>query len=592
MTIDPVAEAAKTGVADAGLPDLLEPRAILTSIGEVVYDWHVATDVLNWGANADAVLRLDGAPAPATGRAFGRWLDGEAMTNRFEAVVNSRSLDGGDGVAFQIHYALSADPAKGRAKLFIEDTGRWFGGSDRRPARVHGVLRVINERQQSEQRLAFLARTDELTGQMNRVRLTDVLGDLITAAQRYRGSLGFLLIGIEDVAVINEAYGFDIADEVIVAVGRRIRALMRTGDAIGRFSGNKFGVILSRCEGDDLATAAARFLDGIAGEPVQTTGGSVCVRSSIGGVLSPRHARTAPEAIRNAREALQLCRTARPGGFMAYTPSAARTAARRANAKLTDSIVSALNEHRMLLAYEPIVDAVTLQPVLHECLVRLRDPDGGLVSAAAIVPISERLGLVRLIDHRVLSLAVDTLAGHPDACLTLNVSAATAVDQDWLAALAVRLHRRPEFAGRLTVEITESSAIQDLSTMRRFVATMKEYGLKVAIDDFGAGHTSFRGLRDLGVDMVKIDGAFVQSMTHSVDDRFFVRTLIDLARHLDLVIVAEWVQDESAARQLRDWGCHYLQGALFGRATIERPWAKSAEPRTQPVLAALQARGR
>ena len=110
--------------------------------------------------------------------------------------------------------------------------------------------------------------------------------------------------------------------------------------------------------------------------------------------------------------------------------------------------------------------------------------------------------------------------------------------------------------------------------MTRFVRTMKEYGTRVAIDDFGAGYTSFRALRDLGVDLVKIDGAFVQNMARSPDDRFFVRTLIDLARHLGLEIVAEWVQDEETARQLALWGCHYLQGAHVGRARLEAPWAR------------------
>ena len=107
--------------------------------------------------------------------------------------------------------------------------------------------------------------------------------------------------------------------------------------------------------------------------------------------------------------------------------------------------------------------------------------------------------------------------------------------------------------------------------MARFVRTMKDYGAKVAIDDFGAGYTSFRALRDLCVDMVKIDGAFVQNMAHSADDRFFVRTLIDLARHLGLEIVAEWVQDEETARRLAGWGCHYLQGFFSVRPKRPSP---------------------
>ena len=116
------------------------------------------------------------------------------------------------------------------------------------------------------------------------------------------------------------------------------------------------------------------------------------------------------------------------------------------------------------------------------------------------------------------------------------------------------------------------AAIHDIDETRGFVTRVKDLGCRIAIDDFGAGYTSFRNLRKLGVDIVKIDGAFVQNLTRSEDDRAFVRTLIELARRLGIKTVAEWVQDEPAAAMLASWGCDYLQGALIGRARIEKPW--------------------
>jgi EAL domain-containing protein (putative c-di-GMP-specific phosphodiesterase class I) len=127
-------------------------------------------------------------------------------------------------------------------------------------------------------------------------------------------------------------------------------------------------------------------------------------------------------------------------------------------------------------------------------------------------------------------------------------------------------------AERLTVEITETTAIHDIDDTRGFVARVKDLGCRIAIDDFGAGYTSFRNLRKLGVDVVKIDGAFVQNLKRSEDDRAFVHTLIDLARRLGLETVAEWVQDEEAAAILAGWGCDFLQGALVGLASTKRPW--------------------
>src|SRR5439155_12809421 len=130
---------------------------------------------------------------------------------------------------------------------------------------------------------------------------------------------------------------------------------------------------------------------------------------------------------------------------------------------------------------------------------------------------------------------------------SLNVSAGSTVDPDWWSALAAMLRSHSGIAERLTVEITETTAIQDIDETRGFVARVKDLGCRIAIDDFGAGYTSFRNLRKLGVDLVKIDGAFVQNLTRSDDDRAFVRTLIDLARGLGPETVAEWVQAEEAA---------------------------------------------
>jgi EAL domain-containing protein (putative c-di-GMP-specific phosphodiesterase class I) len=160
----------------------------------------------------------------------------------------------------------------------------------------------------------------------------------------------------------------------------------------------------------------------------------------------------------------------------------------------------------------------------------------------------------------------------PELTASVNVSPASTIDPDWWAGLGGLLRSNSGVAERLIIEITETAAIQDLDDTRGFVARVKDLGCRIAIDDFGAGHTSFRNLRKLGVDIVKIDGAFVQNIMKSNDDRAFVHTMIDLSRRLGLKTVAEWVQDESAAQLLADFGCDYLQGALIGLATPERPW--------------------
>src|SRR5450759_3047389 len=204
--------------------------------------------------------------------------------------------------------------------------------------------------------------------------------------------------------------------------------------------------------------------------------------------------------------------------------------------------------------------------------MRVQRPDGRLAHANEIIPVAERVGLMRMVDYRVLELVVNELAAAPDLTASVNVSPASTVDPDWWAGLGALLRAHTSAAGRLIIEITETAAIQDVDDARGFVTRVKDLGCRIAIDDFGAGHTSFRNLRKLGVDIVKIDGAFVQNIMKSNDDRAFAHTLIDLSHRLGLKTVAEWVQDEEAALLLSGWGCDFLQGVLIGLATAERPW--------------------
>jgi EAL domain-containing protein (putative c-di-GMP-specific phosphodiesterase class I) len=239
--------------------------------------------------------------------------------------------------------------------------------------------------------------------------------------------------------------------------------------------------------------------------------------------------------------------------------------------RATDEICAALNEQRVTIAYEPVVDAKSRRLAFYECLMRVNRADGRIAQANEIVPVAERLGLVRMLDHRMLELAVEELNVEPELTLSINVSPASTIDPDWWSGLVALLRGNRAAAERLIVEITETAAIQNLDDARGFVTRVKDLGCRIAIDDFGAGNTSFRNLRKLSVDIVKIDGAFVQDIVKSEDDCAFVRTLIDLARRLKLKVVAEWVQDQATAALLSQWGCDYLQGALIGLAASERP---------------------
>jgi diguanylate cyclase (GGDEF)-like protein len=555
--------------ADTAQP--ADPNRILASIGLVPYDWRVDTDTIVWGANAAEVLQVRDIAALGSGRGYAGFLDPANTTTRYDSVMQTGGLDAGNGVPYQTEYCLLSGPS-GTTRLWVEDNGRWFAGPDGRPARAHGVVRVINERHDHQERLAYLSRFDGLTGEMNRNALTETLAVALDEAVKYRGSCGFMLIAVDNLARINESYGFGVADEVIASVGRRIRSRMRGGDLLGRFSSNKFGVVLKTCTPDDLTAAADRFLGAVREDVVQTQHGPVAATITIGAVAAPRHARSVDEILAHAQESLDSAKIKRRGSFVAYRPNVERDAVRKENVQATDKIITALNERRIVLAFEPVVETGSRAPAFYECLMRIRRADGTIVPASAVIPVAEQLGLVRLIDHRVIELATAELAAAPALRASLNVSPDSLVDPDWWSALGAQLRANPGVAQRMTLEITETTAIQNIDETAGFVSRAKDLGCRIAIDDFGAGYTSFRNLRRLGVDMIKIDGAFVQNLPRSQDDRAFVRTLIDLGRSLGLTTVAEWVQDEGGAEVLAEWGCDYLQGMLIGRASLEKPW--------------------
>lgn len=548
-----------------------QAQDILASLGQAAFVWDIAADTLAWSGNAGAVFADIPPEALASAGEFAKLIE-PSRSIRTEALSQAAPVRGGEGVPYRIEYGVRA--ATSAPVIWIEETGCWFAGSDGRPAHAHGIVRINNERHAHDEALLKLSRHDPLTGELNRTHLVASLAEAVEETTRFRSSAAFMLIGIDHLARVNDAFGFDVADAVIAEVAQRIRKRLRGGDVLGRFSGNKFGLILKNCTVDDTNVAAERFLAGIRDEVVPTKSGPVSITASIGAVSLPRYARNADEAINRAHETLDSAKRRRAGSFALWRPNAERDAQRRVNIRVTDEIVTALNDRRIVTAFEPVVDAGSRAPAFYECLVRMEQGDGQVLLAPDIVPVAERLGLIRLVDHRILELVVDELVASPGVHLSLNISPETTMDPDWSAAIETLMRTHPGAAERLIVEITETVAIQDVDDIRGFVTRLKNFGSRIAIDDFGAGYTSFRNLRKLGVDIVKIDGAFVQNIARSADDRAFVQTLIDLARRLGIKTVAEWVQDEEAAVMLREWGCDYIQGRLIGLASPQRPWAK------------------
>ena len=551
---------------------------ILTSVGETVYEWNLVNDRLSWSGNAPQILGMLSLGSIATGAQYKSCLHACSDTCRWDFLKHCSETDKGDGVPYQIHYALSPDIGESEAPFWIEDTGRWFAGEDGRPSRAHGVVRAMGA-EHGRQKIAAQGGLDDLTGQLNRQGFLIELENAIEEGTTKRELTCLMIVQIENLRVINEAYGFDIADDVIAAVAHRLKIRLRDADCAGRLAGNKIGLLLRKCTEDDMHIAAKRFIAAVREEMFQTRLGTVLVSISIGGVLVPRHARRVRGAETKALQALGDARSNLPGSFCEYLPSPNLEKTRLREARLADEVIRAVNERRIELYYQPIVTASDHQVHHYEALLRVRSTSGEKMAAGPFVETCEKLGLVRLLDFRVLEIALDQLARYDECRLAINVSPEGATDPEWLSLLCAFASRHPGIASRLTVEITETAAIRHLEEATRFVSTLKELGCQVAIDDFGSGYTSFRNLQALSVDSVKIDGSFIKSIRESSEDRAFVTMFTNLAKELGVETVAEWVEDIESAELLRDIGVTYLQGFYFGSAQAERPWANDKKQR-------------
>ena len=549
---------------DNGPPD---PRGILTSIGVAVYDWDIRGDRLSWAPNAAEVIGLKDLAALGSGRAYANVLEPGSGTTRSDAILGSQARDEGSGVPYSTRYAIRPTPDR---LIFVEDTGRWYAGADGQPAIAHGMLRISPG--------DAAGQTHEGPGQRERTAFLRQIASEVAEAGRSKRPLTLFAIAIENLQSLNDELGFDGADRVVGEVLSRMRVVMRRRDGFTRYSGNRFALALRACPPEQAGIAAERLSQAVASIPIETGSGTVTVRLLIGAATAPDHALDPAGLLRRAEQSLAVAKRRNGAGFVHYDPEIFRATERPVGSQGAVDVIGLLNARRIVFARQPVVEAASRKVAFSEALLRVSGEGGRIVSAADVVPAMERSGLVPLVDMRILELATEQLALHPEERLSINVSPLTLESPDWLATLAAHLGRRSDIASRLIVEVTETLAIRDPEMARRKLDAMKALGVSIAIDDFGAGHTSFRHLRNFPVDIVKLDGAFIQNLARSTNDRFFVQTLIDLAHHLGLSTVAEWVEDEETAQLLTRWGVDFLQGDCCGTPRLlEEPLHKTAK---------------
>jgi diguanylate cyclase (GGDEF)-like protein len=549
----------------AARDDIERLKLALASAGEVAFDWAMADDAIEWDGALDILAIHSDPDRLQLGAALRAWM-GRTGREELDAVIRE--------IAFKERlFEIEFEAASAMGTVWFEMRGVRLPSFSGTAERLCGTLHIVTERKREMRRLNYLATRDELTGLLNRTSLRAELSRAIEGAKAENRSCAYLVTAIDRLAMINEAYGFGAADEVIVAVGERLAGALKATDIVGRTAGNKFGVVLNDCNDHEMVLVADRLRAMVRGDVIETCAGTVSATISVGGVFLPSGASSSQEAMLRAEEALQRARSAGRDGFAAYAKSPQREMARLRLMTIADNVVAALNSGNLVFAYQPIVGARSRKPRHYECLLRMLKPDGSVVTAGQFIPAAEQLGIVRLVDRHALEMTIAKLHAHPGISLAVNVSGTTARDPSWLESFIHYIRANHQVARRLIVELTETAALEDFEGSTRFISKLREMGCRVAIDDFGAGFTSFRNLQMLRVDMVKIDGAYVRGLTGSPDNQIFVRTLVDLAKNFRLQTVAEWVGSAEEADLLASFGLDYFQGFHFGEPILEPGWA-------------------
>ncbi|MEL7486469.1 MAG: bifunctional diguanylate cyclase/phosphodiesterase, partial [Pseudomonadota bacterium] len=459
--------------------------------------------------------------------------------------------------------------------------GGWIGsGPDRR---LISVIRSLESQKKREQHLSWLASNDELTGLLNRTHLRKALEDWMGryADTEQRGA--YLLAGIDDLGAINADFGFEVADEVIVAISKRLQDALGPDDLIGRVAGTKFGILVHNTDEEGVRDLCIQLLSAVRESVIDTKRGGVAASICLGAVDLPDAADGSQKAMTRAEAALDQARRLGHSSWSAFTEKTDQVSLRRRNTHMSDVILTALNERRIRLAFQPIVNDIGDAPFKYECLIRMRGEDGRNIPAPEFIPVAERLGLVHLLDRRVLELATNTLAICPNIHLAVNVSMETVKDAVWAEGYLAHLRANETLARRITVELTETQVIDAIDASIEFVSEIKSLGSSFAIDDFGAGYTSFRNLKALDIDILKIDGSFVTGVAGSRENQLFVRTLLDLARNFGMKTVAEWVDNEADAMLLKGLGVDFLQGYLLGKPEVTPAWLPDGAPNERPA---------
>jgi len=447
------------------------------------------------------------------------------------------------------------------------DSGRFGADSVSFLQNVANTLTTAIDRIVSEQKLAYLAQFDALTGLPNRNLFRDRLALALTQAQRNTWNVGVMFVDLDGFKGVNDTYGHVTGDRLLQQVADRLRQCIRGGDTIGRLGGDEFGVILANLARGDDANLVAQEMVNVLGQPFDADGCRVAITASIGISVYPADGDNWETLLKNADAAMYLAKQQGRNGFHFYTEELNARVTRRM--ELEVELRRAIADDEFVLHYQPEISVQTGEIIGVEALIRWQHPARGLLAPAEFITIAEETGLIVPIGQWVANSACAQAAqwhrdGHRDLFVAINVSPMELRRSDIADNIGGALAQSGLDPRHLEIELTETLIMDGADSFIRALDALKAIGIRIAIDDFGTGYSSLSYLKRFPVDKVKIDRVFVRDLGDDADDAAIVQAIIAMSHHLKLQVTAEGVETEEQAAFLRRCRCDILQGFLFG----------------------------
>lgn len=428
--------------------------------------------------------------------------------------------------------------------------------------------RDITEQVRSEEQLRYLASHDVLTTLPNRSQLLDRMQVMMAANCSSARRVAVMFLDLDRFKNINDTLGHDVGDALLKELGKRLHGHLRGQDAIARFGGDEFVIVMNDIAGtDDAASFASRMLESLA-RPFEAAGRRLHVSASIGISIYPDDSEDAGGLLRHADAAMYRAKEKGGNRYQFYSTDIGAHAQRRLT--LENQLRHALDNDEFVLHYQPQVDARSGHIVGCEALLRWQHPQQGLTPPSEFIPLLEETGLIVPVGRWVLETSCAHLSDWHrqrdcDLVLAINVSGRQFTEPGLSEMLAELLDRHGLPASSIELEITETTLMHHLPSTEDTFRSLVDLGVRVALDDFGTGYSSLGYLRRFPIDTLKVDRSFVTNLPDSEGDTEIANAIIALGHSLGLRVVAEGVATEAQRRHLAEHGCNVLQGFHFSR---------------------------